>query len=76
MASTVSTNMPILSVNRTISALREMYCSVLQAGHSPKELPSVMLWGSPGIGKSQAVRQIAKDIAAETGKCLWNQCHP
>jgi MoxR-like ATPase len=27
-----------------------------------------MLWGPPGVGKSQAVRQIGKDIEAETGK--------
>ena len=32
------------------------------------ELPSVMLWGPPGVGKSQAVRQIAKRIEKESGK--------
>ena len=27
-----------------------------------------MLWGAPGVGKSQAVRQIAREIEGETGK--------
>ncbi len=65
---TSSTNMPILSVEDTIQTLSRAYCAVVNKGISPKELPSVMLWGPPGVGKSQAVRQIARDIERETGK--------
>ena len=64
----VSTNMPVLSVEKTIRTLSRSYTSVIGKGLSPKILPSVMLWGPPGVGKSQAVRQIGKDIEAETGK--------
>ena len=64
----VSTNMPVLSVEKTIRTLSRSYCTVIGKGLSPKILPSVMLWGPPGVGKSQAVRQIGKDIEAETGK--------
>ncbi len=61
-------NMPILSVEMTVRHLSQMYCSIVQKGVSPKLLPSVMLWGPPGVGKSQAIRQIAKDIRKQTGK--------
>ena len=66
--STTAVNMPILSVEDTIHHLSDAYCSVIRHGQSPKVLPSVMLWGPPGVGKSQAVRQIAKEIEASTGK--------
>lgn len=62
--------MPMLSVEKTIETLSESYCSVINKGISPKILPSVMLWGPPGVGKSQAIRQIAKDIEADTGKTV------
>ena len=63
-----STNMPVLSVEKTIRTLSKSYCSVIEKGLSPKILPSVMLWGPPGVGKSQAVRQIGKEIEQKTGK--------
>ncbi len=61
-------NMPILSVEKTINHLSNIYCEIVKKGLSPKVLPSVMLWGPPGVGKSQAIRQIAKNIKKETGK--------
>ncbi len=64
----LSANMPILNVENTIKTLSVSYCTVIKKNLSPKILPSVMLWGPPGVGKSQAVRQIGKDIERETGK--------
>lgn len=61
-------NMPILSVEKTIKHLSNIYCEIVKKGISPKVLPSVMLWGPPGVGKSQAIRQIAKNIKKNTGK--------
>ena len=37
---------------------------------SLKEMSSIMLWGPPGVGKSQAIRQIAKKIEDSTGKSV------
>jgi len=66
--SQTNTNMPILTVEKAVRVLSEAYCSVIKGGKSPKVLPSVMLWGPPGVGKSQGVRQIAREIERETKK--------
>ena len=62
--------MPILTVEKAVDTLADAYCSVIEKGISPKILPSVMLWGAPGVGKSQGVRQIAKKIEAKTKKSV------
>lgn len=66
--SNVRLNMPILSVEKTIKHLSDIYCEIIKKNISPKEVPSVMLWGPPGVGKSQAIRQIANIIKKNTGK--------
>lgn len=66
----MSNNMPTLTIERMVTILKRSYCSVIKNNISPKILPSVMLWGPPGVGKSQGVRQIAKEIEKETGKTV------
>ncbi len=44
------------------------YVSLIKSGKDLKRFPSVMLWGAPGVGKSQGVRQIAKVIEEKTEK--------
>ena len=61
-------NISSLSVDKAVDQLSDTYIAAISAGLSPKHLPSVMLWGPPGVGKSQGVRQIAKRIGEETGK--------
>ena len=68
MADMKLTNIPSMNVNRIIETLSEAYCAIINGGHMLKLLPSVMLWGPPGVGKSQAIRQLAKEITARTGK--------
>ena len=63
-----SGNLPVLSIDRTVEMLSASYCALIREGISPATFPSVMLWGPPGVGKSQAVRQVAKEIEQETGK--------
>ena len=63
-------NVPAVNVTDAVTKLTEMYCATIGAGLSPAAVPSVMLWGAPGVGKSQAVRQIADRIAARTGKAV------
>lgn len=61
-------NMPVMSVDKFVELLSDSYICVINNDLSPKMLPSVMLWGPPGVGKSQGVRQIAKEIERGTGK--------
>ncbi len=61
-------NIPILSVDRTVDSLSKIYISAVISGTPFKNLPSVMLWGAPGIGKSQLVRQLAGEITDATGR--------
>ncbi len=59
---------PSLSIEKMIGELTDIYTKIINKGLSPKIVPSVMLWGPPGVGKSQAVRQIAKELEYTTGK--------
>ena len=55
-------NVPTSNINQIVERLSGMYCSVIKKNVPIKSLPSVMLWGPPGVGKSQAVRQLGKEI--------------
>lgn len=59
---------PSMTVNALVKQLSDAYCALIAANAPVKTMPSVMLWGPPGIGKSQAVRQIADVIRRRTGK--------
>ena len=62
------TNYEVLSVEKAVSTLSEFYSEAIKSNADFKEIPSVMLWGAPGVGKSQGVRAIAKSIEKQTGK--------
>jgi len=70
--SSVETNssLTVLSVGKAIEHLREAFVKIINNNLSVNLLPSVMLWGAPGVGKSQGVRQLAAEIEAETGKTV------
>ena len=59
---------PSLDVGKTVNKLADAYTAVINKGLPLKTMPSVMMWGPPGVGKSQAVRQVASKIEASTGK--------
>lgn len=61
-------NIPTMNVGRIVDTLSQTYCAIIRGGQELKILPSVMLWGPPGIGKSQAIRQLARTIGDRTGK--------
>ena len=61
-------NAAAMTVDKIVNALTDAYVGILEKNLPAKAFPSVMLWGAPGVGKSQAVRQIASEIGARTGK--------
>ncbi len=61
-------NIPSMNVEKLISELGESYSAIINSGVPIRTMPSVMLWGPPGVGKSQAIRQLAKEIEESTGK--------
>lgn len=70
MKNVKNANIPQMNVNRIIVELASAYCSIINAKLAIKTFPSVMLWGPPGVGKSQAVRQLGKEIEKNTGKSI------
>lgn len=56
------------NINHVIEMLSKAYVSVISKGLPIRTFPSVMLWGPPGVGKSQGIRQLAKEIEYQTGK--------
>lgn len=62
------TNIPSMNVGKVIKELSDAYCKIINNKLPIRTLPSVMLWGAPGVGKSQAIRQLAKEIEENTGK--------
>ena len=65
-----NSNMAVLSVGRAMAQLREAFVQIISNDLPMNLLPSVMLWGAPGVGKSQGVRQLARGLEAETGKTV------
>ncbi len=57
-----------LNVSDMVHLLSQAYISLLKNRIPLRSFPSVMLWGPPGVGKSQGVWQAAAVIEQETGK--------
>ncbi len=61
-------SVPSMSIDKVIDSLSNAYTQIISNNLPIKTMPSVMLWGAPGIGKSQAIRQIASKIEKNTNK--------
>ena len=59
-----------LTIGKTVSLLSKAYSKLINGNIPLCSFPSVMLWGPPGVGKSQGVKQIAKKISEETRKSV------
>ena len=61
-------NIPKVTVGSLVDYLAAAYSTVIIRKLPVKSLPPTMLWGPPGVGKSQLVREVAKEIQSKTGK--------
>ena len=57
-----------MTVNQMSDTLANAYAKLIKTNVTLRKFPSVMLWGAPGVGKSQGVRQIAQLLGEKTGK--------
>ena len=61
-------NIPAATVDGFIETLAKVYMAAIKMGISLKSIPTPFLWGPPGVGKSEGVRQLAGRIEKNTGK--------
>ncbi len=57
-----------LSISNVVEKLSNMYSSAIEKNIRLQSLPSVFLWGPPGVGKSDGVRELAKNLELTTGR--------
>lgn len=62
------TDIPSMDADEIVEQFSEIYITAIDKNLAFKTIPSVMLWGPPGVGKSQAIYQIADRITRETSK--------
>ena len=60
-------NIPELSVNEMVEELLALYNGAIRAGIPFRVLPTPFLWGPPGVGKSEGIRQLARKLEDQNG---------
>lgn len=68
MTYTNNNNISKMSTSKIIEVLTNSYSKLILQNLALKLMPTVMLWGPPGVGKSQAVYEMAKGIEKQTLK--------
>lgn len=64
----INESIPKMSVSDMVAILSKAYSNIINENKRVDKFPSVMLWGPPGVGKSQGVKEMAKVISEKTGK--------
>ena len=63
-AENTNMNIPELSVGEMIGELLALYDGAIGAGIPFRVLPTPFLWGPPGVGKSEGIRQLGDELEA------------
>ncbi len=65
-----NTNIPAITVNEFVDMITHLYSAAVLGGTPFKSIPASFLWGPAGIGKSEAIRQVAHRLEEQTGKSV------
>ena len=65
-----NTNITTMAISEVIDKLKDMYLKHIEKNIPFKNIPSVFLWGPPGVGKSDGVFELAKHIDNNTDKTV------
>ena len=57
-----------VSIGALIDMLTMLYVEMIKKNIDYSLLPSAFLWGGTGVGKSDGIRQVARNIEEKTGK--------
>ncbi len=68
MSETNMMNIPGLTVSDAKKQLLNLYRIAVEKGIPFRSLPTPFYWGSPGVGKSESVYQLADELSAITDK--------
>lgn len=68
---TVIESTPSVNVNQMIKSISDYYLLEFEADKTAKEISAIMLWGAPGVGKSDSVYQIGKILEKELKKKVF-----
>ena len=63
-------NITPCSIKTVKESMLMYYLTGLKKGCPVKDFDAIFLWSSPGIGKSQMVRQIADNLSKSTGRTV------
>lgn len=63
-------NVPNIAVNSVVRMLADMYSAAIVKKVPFSDLRPAFLWGPPGVGKSQSLKQIADEITKRTRKSV------
>ena len=64
------TNISAVTVDQMVNQLSKAYVALIENDLPLKLFPSVMLWGPPGVGKSQGIKKLAEVLSDRCGKTV------